>query len=48
MRESCETAESEEVRRSPQRSSDGFQRCSNRGQQVISPDATPVNRVRAR
>ena len=29
MRESCETAESAEVRRSPQRSSDVFQRCSN-------------------
>jgi hypothetical protein len=29
MRESCETAESVEVRGSPQRSSDVFQRCSN-------------------
>src|SRR5215218_4278757 len=29
MRESYETAESAEVRRSPQRSSDVFQRCSN-------------------
>jgi hypothetical protein len=31
MGESCETAESVEVHRSPKRSSDVFQRCSNRG-----------------
>jgi hypothetical protein len=30
-RESCQSAESVEVRRTPQRSSDVFQRCSNRG-----------------
>src|ERR671911_1876303 len=37
MRESCETAESAEVRRSPQRSSDVFQRCSNRSREVCGP-----------
>jgi hypothetical protein len=39
IRESCETAESVEVHRSPQRSSDVFQRCSNlRAPRQVSDD----------
>jgi hypothetical protein len=34
MRESCKATESVEVRRSPRRSSDVFQRCSNRSAPV--------------